>query len=195
MLNPTLPWGQRVRPYRAAHVVTRVCSSEWQERAYWAIRQQTFVVEQQLFEQHDRDASDERALPIVALTNSAGVLEEVVGVVRIYPVDEGDALAPEASGLWYGGRLAVTAAYRRHGVIGERLIQRAVGTARYLGCKTFLATVQESNVRYFERHHFRQLKWLTLQGLPHALMQADLQAFPPLFYAGTQLETTTGRAA
>jgi hypothetical protein len=38
--------------------------------------------------------------------------------------------------------------------------------------------VQERNVRYFCRHHFRPLSALVVRGRPHRLMSAELAAYP-----------------
>ena len=86
--------------------------------------------------------------------------------------------ASEGSGVWYGGRLGVVPRYRTRGVVGTALVFAAVSTAHAWGCRRFLATVQAGNVRYFERHHFRALASVEVCGQPHALMEADLGAYP-----------------
>ncbi len=171
MLDKIHPWGGTVRGYRSREIFTAVCSEPWQERAYWALRRSVFVSEQGLFNSHDRDEHDEHAYPIVALSTSCGMPDQVIGVVRIYP---------QPGGIFFGGRLAVCHAYRRHGIVGEKLIKRAVGTAKGLGCQRFYATVQAANVRYFQRHHFVPLEPITVMGQPHSLMEATLRDFEPL---------------
>lgn len=94
----------------------------------------------------------------------------VLGVVRIYELE------PR---LWYGGRLGVHEDYRRAARIGKGLIYKAVTTANTWGCDRFLATVQLQNVRFFQRQHWHSLEELTIHGLPHHLMEADLQYYPP----------------
>ncbi|MBW4694091.1 MAG: GNAT family N-acetyltransferase [Lyngbya sp. HA4199-MV5] len=94
----------------------------------------------------------------------------ILGVVRIYE--------PEP-GLWYGGRLGVHEDYRRAARIGKGLIYKAVTTANTWGCDRFLATVQLQNVRFFQRQHWHSLKELMVHGLPHHLMEADLNYYPP----------------
>jgi putative N-acetyltransferase (TIGR04045 family) len=91
-----------------------------------------------------------------------------VGVVRVYALQEG---------VWFGGRLGVSAAYRAHGRVGGGLIATAVGTAKGLGCRRFLATVLASNAVYFERHHFVGIEAMIVCDRPHVLMQADLTQF------------------
>jgi putative N-acetyltransferase (TIGR04045 family) len=140
----------------------------WQLRQYFALRKTVFVDEQAMFVGSDRDACDAHALHLVAIATSAGVADEVVGVVRIYE---------QAHGIWYGGRLAVTARYRRCREVGKALTEAAVGSARAFGARRFLATVQAENVAYFERHQFRALEAMTLCGRPHALMEAPLVHF------------------
>ncbi len=106
----------------------------------------------------------------MALSQIAGMADQVVGVVRIYRSEPG---------TWYGGRLGVRREFRRFGAIGTALIATACSTAHALGCQRFLATVQLANVRYFERHHFRALREVHLLGVSHQLMQADLSCYPP----------------
>jgi putative N-acetyltransferase (TIGR04045 family) len=165
---------------------------------YFALRHSIFVQEQQLFQGCDVDAMDAIAYPIIALAaeeiaetqrrRDAGQLvlplthhpvlthhdptpnSPVLGVVRIYE--------PEP-GLWYGGRLGVHEAYRRAARIGKGLIYKAVTTANTWGCDRFLATVQLQNVRFFQRQHWHSLEELTIHGLPHHLMEADLNYYPP----------------
>lgn len=135
--------------------------------AYYALRRQIFVAEQQLFSDCDRDELDQIAYPIVAVASETA---QVVGVVRIY----------EASpGVWYGGRLGTHPDFRRGWTIGRGLIVKAVTTAHAWGCDRFLATVQIQNVRFFERLHWHSLDCLELNGLEHHLMQADLAHYPP----------------
>jgi putative N-acetyltransferase (TIGR04045 family) len=171
VLDSIHPWGGRVRPFRSHAIETCVASEPWQLSGYWRLRRQIFSEEQQLFPGSDRDEKDESAVPIVALSLSAGMPDAVVGVVRIYP---------SGSSEWYGGRLGVSPLYRRHGVVGESLIRAAVGTAKGAGSTRFLATVQLGNVRYFTRHHFRVLGRESVCGVPHAVMQANLEAFRAL---------------
>lgn len=169
MLDAVNPWGRPVRPSLGAEIVAEVAAEAWQLAAYRELRRAIFAEEQGLFAGSDRDAHDERALPIVATSQIAGMADRVVGVVRIYPTERG---------TWFGGRLGVRREFRRFGAIGTALITAAVSTAHFLGCREFLATVQEANVRYFERHHFSVREALTVCGQPHRLMEASLAAFP-----------------
>lgn len=170
MLDSINPWGRPVRPSLGAQVVAEVAGLPWQVAGYRALRHAIFAEEQGLFEGSDFDEQDTHALPIVAQSQIAGMADIVVGVVRIYRSEPG---------TWYGGRLGVHRDYRRFGAIGTALIAAAVSTAHALDCRRFLATVQLANVRYFERHHFRVLRELTVRGRPHQLMQADLASYPP----------------
>jgi putative N-acetyltransferase (TIGR04045 family) len=151
-------------------VHARIAREPWQVAAYFGLRARIFAGEQQMFSGSDRDEHDAIAWPIVALSTKFGMDDEVVGVVRIFPA---------GAGAWYGGRLGVDPGYRAHGGVGTALIECAVSSAHALGCSRFLATVQERNVRYFERHHFRALEALELRNRPHRLMEADLAYFPP----------------
>lgn len=136
--------------------------------AYFALRRSIFVEEQQLFPQDDSDELDTIAYPIVAIDL---VQNQVVGVVRIYEMEPG---------LWYGGRLGTHPDYRRGWQIGKGLIYKAVTTANLWGCQQFLATVQQQNVRFFQRLHWRSLEEITICGCPHHLMEADLAHYPPV---------------
>jgi putative N-acetyltransferase (TIGR04045 family) len=153
-----------------AEVVAEVAREPWQLAGYRELRRAIFSEEQGLFSGSDFDEHDEHALPIVAASQIAGMPDSVVGVVRIYR---------SAPGIWYGGRLGVRREFRRFGAIGSALITTAVSTAHALGCQRFLAHIQLANVRYFERHHFRVLREVVVQGQPHQLMQAELACYPP----------------
>ncbi|MEH6564797.1 MAG: MSMEG_0567/Sll0786 family nitrogen starvation N-acetyltransferase [Halopseudomonas sp.] len=154
--------------YRADDVLVKVASEAWEKAEYFGLRRQVFSAEQQLLQQ-DKDEHDFQAIPIVALASQCGMPNAVVGAVRIYQ--------PEP-GLWYGGRLCVAPAYRRHSMIGTALINEAVSRARDIGCDRFLATVQICNEDYFRRLHWNTLEHIALLGQPHAVMQVSLQHYP-----------------
>jgi putative N-acetyltransferase (TIGR04045 family) len=137
---------------------------------YWALRTRIFCEEQHLFEASDRDEHDAIACPIAALAHGGDGAGSVVGVVRILET---------APGLWYGGRLGVAEAFRRHNQIGKGLIWKAVTTANGWGCERFLATVQIQNVRFFQRLHWRSVEPLSIRGVAHHLMEADLGYYTP----------------
>jgi len=172
MLDRIYPWGKPVRARTAARIYARLAREAWQMDAYFRLRHAIFADEQRLFQGSDRDAFDAHATAIVAQSEIAGMPDEVVGVVRIYP-------SAERPQTWFGGRLGVSRAYRRVGAVGTALITEAVSTAHAWGCRRFLATVQAANARYFEHHHFRRLEAMELFGLPHFLMEADLNRYPP----------------
>lgn len=169
MLDPVNPWGRPLRPSLCSEIVAKLAAEPWQVAQYRRLRSEIFAREQGLFEESDFDEHDRYAHPIVAESQIAGMPDRVVGVVRIFE---------QQGGLWYGGRLGVHQDYRRSGSVGTALITCAVSTAHTWGCRRFLATVQEQNVRYFERHHFRQLEPLEIRGRVHCLMQADLERYP-----------------
>ena len=147
-------------------------------RGYWRLRRSIFCREQNVFERSDRDELDAVAWPIAALQHGPASSDvdddadvdgdadvDVVGVVRIVETE------PR---LWYGGRLGVHSAFRRHNQIGKGLIWKAVTTANGWGCDRFLATVQLQNVRFFKRLHWTSIEELEIRGIRHHLMQADL---------------------
>jgi putative N-acetyltransferase (TIGR04045 family) len=176
--DPSQPWGCPGR-FLSRDIVAAVAEERWQIDAYFRLRRDIFEREQGLFSGSDVDEHDAQALPIVAMSQVAGMPFDVVGVVRIYR-SEADT--------WYGGRLGVAHDYRRVGAVGGALIHCAVETAHAHGCRRFLATVQQRNVRYFEHYAFLPLGELTLRGQPHQLMQADLRCFPPCPKALAALE-------
>jgi putative N-acetyltransferase (TIGR04045 family) len=135
---------------------------------YWALRSAIFCQEQHLFEANDRDALDTEAQPIVALHHGFEAPGAVVGVVRIVETEPG---------LWYGGRLGVHSEFRRQNQIGKGLIWKAVTTAQAQGAQRFLATVQPQNVAFFRRLHWRSLDTLTIRGIEHQHMEADLNYY------------------
>lgn len=169
--------------------VFKIARTKAELDGYWALRRAIFCEEQHVFEESDRDAVDEQAMPIVCETLVGGMEDAVVGVVRI------DEREP---GIWYGSRLGVAAefrsvkkispgvamrnhqpVYRGLGALGAGLIYKAVSTAHALGCREFYATVQHQNARFFERLHWEPLGELELFGIRHVRMKADLGYYRP----------------
>jgi putative N-acetyltransferase (TIGR04045 family) len=142
----------------------------WEADEAHKLRRAVFCIEQGIFVGDDRDEIDERAQQLVAVSCIAGMPEQVVGTVRIHQ---------EEPGVWFGSRLAVHAAFRRHGKIGATLIRLAVTSAHALGCQTFLAHVQSQNVPLFRALHWDALSQEMLLGRSHHLMQAQLEHYPP----------------
>jgi len=155
-------------PFRAGELLVKPASEQWEKQAYFALRRSVFSDEQQLLVQ-EKDRHDFQAIAIVALAGNCGISDQVVGAVRIYQ--------PEP-GLWFGGRLCVAPAYRRHSMIGKALVNEAVSRAKELGCEVFRATVQTQNENYFHGLGWHTLEQLELLGQPHCLMQADLPSYP-----------------
>lgn len=110
-----------------------------QLRAHFAIRRSVFVEAQRLFDGDDRDEHDDdpATLHVVGLAG-----EDVVGAVRLYPLD--------ADGLWKGDRLAVLPSERAL-QLGAMLVRFAVRTAGERGGRLMIAQIQVPNVRFFER--------------------------------------------
>jgi putative N-acetyltransferase (TIGR04045 family) len=151
----------------------RVARSDDERATYFALRKSIFCAEQGLFASDDRDDRDTVAHPIVCVAESHGVSVEearVVGVVRIWE---------EAPGDWWGGRLGVDPDFRTAAVVGRRLVQHAVGTARAWGAWRFRATVQNANVSFFRRLRWHSIDAIDILGRPHDLMQADLDRYAP----------------
>jgi putative N-acetyltransferase (TIGR04045 family) len=170
MLEMQNVWGDRLDPYLSTTIAAHIASEPWQLESYFRLRRNVFAEEQRLFEGSDVDEHDAHATAIVAVDHTAGMADEVVGAVRIYPAEPG---------VWFGGRLCVSPRYRSRRSVGSSLICAAVSTAHAWGCRRFLATIQVQNVGYFEQHHFATLAPVDVCGQLHHLMQADLGAFPP----------------
>jgi putative N-acetyltransferase (TIGR04045 family) len=170
VLEATRPFGAPVRAFVSPFITHGIARESWELDAYWQLRREIFCGELGVFAgpANERDPHDLRALPIVAVSHSAGNPEAVVGVVRIYAAE---------GGVWYGGRLGVAREYRVRPQVGSGLIACAVRSAAAHGCERFLAHVLAENVSYFARHHFRALGELELWGRRHVLMQADVAAF------------------
>ena len=170
MLEATRPFGAPVRAFLSPLVTYGPASEPWELEQYWQLRREIFCDELKIFAAAitERDPHDLRALPIVAVSHSAGNPEAVVGIVRVYASD---------GGAWYGGRLGVARDYRVRPQVGAGLIARAVRTAAAHGCQKFFAHVLAGNAAYFERQHFVALSELELWGRRHVLMQADLAWF------------------
>jgi len=150
------------------------------------LRRAVFCAEQGIFVGDDTDAIDAHAQPLVAVSQVGGMPDQVVGTVRIHQQHAGQPSGPLSgppsegeSGIWWGSRLAVHAAFRHHGRLGATLIRLAVSSAHARGCRVFLAHVQEQNVPLFEKMRWATLSTQTLHGRAHALMQADLAHYPP----------------
>jgi putative N-acetyltransferase (TIGR04045 family) len=90
----------------------RFASQAWELAGAAALRHAVFCKEQRVFAHDDRDAIDDIAIPIIALSMIGGQPDEVVGTVRIHR---------ETGHHWWGSRLAVAASHRTVGSIGPAL--------------------------------------------------------------------------
>lgn len=184
---PEFPFPASV--YQPRDVVFKLARTAAEIEGFWRLRRAVFCEEQKIFQGSDADDYDRTMIPIVSVSLLMGMEDEVVGVVRI------DEREP---GVWWGSRLgvhrdfrnlrrlspSVTARNRQPGFyaqrsIGAGLIFKAVSTAQALGCKTFLALVQQQNAAFFQRLHWIPLGEVELYGVPHVKMQADLDFYPP----------------
>jgi putative N-acetyltransferase (TIGR04045 family) len=156
---------ESVVPFRSRDVGFKLVTEAWELSSYHRLRRRIFCDEQHLFDADDRDGTDDRSIPIVAVARVAGMPDHVVGVVRIWE---------EEPGQWCGGRLGTHPDHRRDGTIGPGLIRLAVRTACHRGCTRFRAAVQLRNVGLFERLNWCVVEIVQRCGLPHALMEADL---------------------
>jgi putative N-acetyltransferase (TIGR04045 family) len=162
--------GTPIRGFLPVVYRIKFATEPWEHSGMSRLRAQIFCAEQGIFDGSDRDEIDEIAIPIVALSYNAVMLDEVAGTVRIHE--------PEP-GLWFGSRLAVDTRHRRAGVLGPALIRLAVTTASSRGAHTFLAHVQSANAPLFHRLHWKTLHEEMIHGRPHHFMQADLDHYRP----------------
>ena len=156
--------------FSASEFRVKFAASRWEREGAYALRRQVFCGEQGLFGQDDRDAVDDYAITLVALSMLGVAADHVVGTVRIHE---------DEPGLWRGSRLAVAPEYRRIGAIGATLIRLAVSSAHAMGARTFLAHVQAQNAPLFQHMHWETMAEVELHGRPHMRMRADLDFYPP----------------
>ena len=170
----------------ASEFQVKFATQDWEHVGAKALRRAVFCEEQGLFEEDDTDAVDACAIPIVALSMLAITADRVVGTVRIHE---------ETDGVWWGSRLAVAADYRKVGALGASLIRLAVSSAHARGCRRFLASVQEQNVLFFRRLHWRSIEEIELLGRRHHLMMADLDHYRPFENAEQGFRALARKAA
>jgi putative N-acetyltransferase (TIGR04045 family) len=154
----------------------KFATEAWEYREAAALRRKVFCEEQNIFVGDDRDAIDDMAITIVAISSFAVASQEVVGTVRIHEVEPG---------VWWGSRLAVHGEFRRISALGTSLIRLAVSSARARGCRRFFAHVQSQNAPMFKRLHWHSIDEVMLHGRLHHFMRADLNHYPPIADAET----------
>jgi predicted GNAT family N-acyltransferase len=174
--------------FKPRDFIFKIAQTHDEMEGYWRLRREVFCDEQQVFHGDDHDFIDDHAIPIICATLVAGMVDEVVGVVRI---DQRE------NRLWYGSRLCVSKEFRRltqispgasvrnhqpvykgFGALGAGLIYKAVSTANAIGCDLFLADVQEQNEKFFQRLHWKKLGEHDLHGRRHIHMEAELDRYP-----------------
>jgi putative N-acetyltransferase (TIGR04045 family) len=164
----------------------KFATEEWERREAAALRRLVFCEEQKVFPNDDRDAIDDAAIPLVAISSFGIAPHEVVGTVRIHEAE------PH---VWWGSRLAVAGDYRRLGAVGGSLVRLAVAAAHARGCMRFFAHVQSQNALMFQRLHWTSLGEMEFHGRPHHLMEADLAHYPPIADAETGFLSLPRKAA
>ena len=143
-------------------VLVRLCRSERQRAAHFAVRRAVFVDEQSMFAGDDRDERDVRITTLHAIGMTGG---GVTGAVRLYPLRGGD---------WKGDRLAVLPE-ARHGALGARLVRFAVAAAGARGGARMVAMIQLPNVAFFESLGWqRDGATVAFHGRPHQPMAIAL---------------------
>jgi putative N-acetyltransferase (TIGR04045 family) len=168
------PWVPQAPPDPWIVPVCALAHGHAQLAAHFAIRRRVFVETQALFVADDRDARDDDPATLHAVGLAGDPLglagPEVVGAVRLYPLD-GD-------GLWKGDRLAVLPAERAL-QLGAMLVRFAVRSAGELGGRRMIAQVQLPNVRFFERLGWRRDgRPAPMLGVEHQPMTIELSRRP-----------------
>ena len=161
------------KPFLACEFQMKFATESSEKTAAASLRRKVFRDQQKVFEHDDRDAIDDVAIPLVAVSLLGVAADDVVGTVRIHP-DDTDA------DTWWGSRLAVENSYRRLGAVGAGLIRLAVSSAHARGCRRFFGNVQSQNALMFQRMHWRSLGEFEWHRRPHHLMEADLDHDPPI---------------
>ncbi|ODN71032.1 MSMEG_0567/Sll0786 family nitrogen starvation N-acetyltransferase [Methylobrevis pamukkalensis] len=164
------------KPYIPSDYQVKFATEAWERREAAALRRAVFCEEQKIFEGDDRDAIDDVAIPIVAVSLMGVVAHQVVGTVRIHEAEPG---------VWWGSRLAVCRRHRSVGPLGAALIRLAVSSANARGCRRFLANVQVQNGLLFRRMRWDKTGEIEIEGRPHFRMEADLSHYPPIVDAAT----------
>ncbi|MFJ1455243.1 MSMEG_0567/sll0787 family protein [Nocardia sp. N2S4-5] len=150
--NPTEPAdGFLIRPADFRHLT-----------AYRALRRESFVLDQGLFEGSDADDTDDdpRAIVLVALAPDGTVL----GGVRLAPATTTDL------GWWTGSRLVVNREGRSRGV-GNALVRAACAYAENADVLRFEATVQRRYAAMFTHLGWNRLEDIMIGGTPHVRMR------------------------
>lgn len=158
---------EHIDPFAYSDCRIKLVQDDWEWREAHALRHEVFVVEQGIFHLSDHDLFDNSAYTIIASIGMLGIPDAVVGTVRIHE---------QEPGVWIGSRLAVQKSFRADKGLGKALIQMAVCSARAFGCKAFYANVQPQNLGLFKKLGWQALGKVTVHGIEHVFMQADLQA-------------------
>lgn len=161
--------GMKVEEFTHSECHIKLAADGWSLREAQRLRNDVFVLEQGIFQTSDHDVFDSEAYTLVATTGLLGIPDAVVGTVRIHE---------QSPGVWVGSRLAVDKAYRSVKGLGKALISMAVCSARVRGCQAFYANVQLQNVELFKRLGWQALGEVTVHGVQHMFMQADLEMYP-----------------
>ena len=75
---------ENVLPFMPCEFRIKFAASRWEREGSYALRRAVFCEEQAIFHNDDRDATDDYAIPIVALSMLGVASDRVVGVVRIH---------------------------------------------------------------------------------------------------------------
>jgi putative N-acetyltransferase (TIGR04045 family) len=152
-------------------LVCRIAATVEELDAHYALREASFVRNQALFDGSDIDDHDHdpRTMHLVAVCEPTG---EVAGAVRCYVRDDG---------VWFGGRLVVSQAFRASKLkVAPALVRAAEEHVRATGATTFLAYIQCRYAPLFEH-----IGWVRVggeveyAGTPHQLMRPAWSAETP----------------
>lgn len=141
------------------HYELRVCETEGDLAAAFAIRKAVFIVEQHIDPELERDGLDEEARHFLAFADG-----EAVAAARLHYEGERAKL----------GRMAVLSDFRRQGV-GRDLLRFILKTAKAAGVReVYLDSQNTARAFYFARGFSEFGEPFIEAGIPHISMSIDL---------------------
>jgi predicted GNAT family N-acyltransferase len=139
--------------------IKRVSSQQELKQAF-AIRKRVFVREQGVPAEIELDHDDQRALHFLAYVGG-----RAVGTARVI-------VRPDRAKI---GRMAVLKTYRHKG-IGQKLLRRAVSTAKRRAAREIYLHAQVAVIGFYEAEGFRcSGKVFAEGGIPHRKMVLNMQ--------------------
>ena len=175
------------KPFLASAYRSSSPPKPWERRGARRCADEVFCEEQGLFDGDDRDAVDDIAIPLVAVS--------LFGVAAMPWSAPFASTRDPSPAVWWGSRLAVAGniAARR----GRRRPDPPCGLPRRMRAAAALPRqCAEPECRLCSSTlHWRTLDEVELHGRPHHAMQADLDHYPPFRQRRNRLPVTAETAA